>query len=321
MTNSFQECSNYSKYGGLDFNRLRSGPFEGPGIVIPPALPEDTYREIFMKDMTLNCSPGEYDLIRGIYEDFSVQFQKSIAELQSRGKSDLADLMKKRGYSIFYNDPRVTLKPGKVYLVGLNPGGRDTEDYDSEGDEDLEWWEAKERKLKHPFSSYLDDEWFQGRGEGNSPHQKNVCSVLSHLRNEIEPPEEAARSTCCVNLYFYRTPNVGKLQAYPMELLDCWLFHERFLEIVRPEIIICNGNADALSSFSVFREKFEKKQAVNCEPINKWRSVKWFVTPATWSAEKKLLIIGIPHLSRPYASVSAILKAINIAIEKASLNV
>jgi hypothetical protein len=41
--NTFQECINYSKYGGLDFNRLRSGPFEGPAIVIPPALPEDTY--------------------------------------------------------------------------------------------------------------------------------------------------------------------------------------------------------------------------------------------------------------------------------------
>ena len=43
MTNIFQECINYSKYGGLDFNRLRSGSFEGPAIVIPPALPEDTY--------------------------------------------------------------------------------------------------------------------------------------------------------------------------------------------------------------------------------------------------------------------------------------
>ena len=43
MTNTFQECINYSKYGGLDFNRLRLGPFEGPAIVIPPALPDDTY--------------------------------------------------------------------------------------------------------------------------------------------------------------------------------------------------------------------------------------------------------------------------------------
>ena len=27
----------------FDFDRLRSGPFEGPATVIPPALPEDTY--------------------------------------------------------------------------------------------------------------------------------------------------------------------------------------------------------------------------------------------------------------------------------------
>ena len=43
MTNTFQSCITSPKYGGLDFNRLRSGPFEGPAIVIPPALPEDTY--------------------------------------------------------------------------------------------------------------------------------------------------------------------------------------------------------------------------------------------------------------------------------------
>lgn len=47
--NTFQECINYSKYGGLDFNRLRSGPFEGPAIVIPPALPEDTYCPVMIK--------------------------------------------------------------------------------------------------------------------------------------------------------------------------------------------------------------------------------------------------------------------------------
>ena len=32
-----------SRIWNFGFNRLRSGPFEGPAIVIPPALPEDTY--------------------------------------------------------------------------------------------------------------------------------------------------------------------------------------------------------------------------------------------------------------------------------------
>ena len=43
MTNTFQEYINYSKYGGLDFNQLRAGLFDGPAIVIPQTLPEDTY--------------------------------------------------------------------------------------------------------------------------------------------------------------------------------------------------------------------------------------------------------------------------------------
>ena len=33
----------HQNVGQGSFFRLRSGPFEGPAIVIPPALPEDTY--------------------------------------------------------------------------------------------------------------------------------------------------------------------------------------------------------------------------------------------------------------------------------------
>ena len=47
MKNAFQGSINYLKYAGLDFTRLRSGPFEGPAIVIPPALPEDIYSDPF----------------------------------------------------------------------------------------------------------------------------------------------------------------------------------------------------------------------------------------------------------------------------------
>ena len=32
MTNTFAECITYPKYGDLHFNRLQSGPFEGPAI-------------------------------------------------------------------------------------------------------------------------------------------------------------------------------------------------------------------------------------------------------------------------------------------------
>lgn len=38
MTNTFQECINYPKYWGLEFDRLRSDPFEGPANVIPQTI-------------------------------------------------------------------------------------------------------------------------------------------------------------------------------------------------------------------------------------------------------------------------------------------
>lgn len=48
---------------GFYFNRLRSGPFEGPAIVIPPALPEDHYfcksfRHFFMETFTIESDRG-----------------------------------------------------------------------------------------------------------------------------------------------------------------------------------------------------------------------------------------------------------------------
>ena len=35
---------------GFDFDRLRSGPFEGPAIVKPPTLPGDAYFLILLRE-------------------------------------------------------------------------------------------------------------------------------------------------------------------------------------------------------------------------------------------------------------------------------
>jgi hypothetical protein len=41
----------------FDFDRLRSGPFEGPAIVKPPALPGDTYSNDFVCYQKQRCLP------------------------------------------------------------------------------------------------------------------------------------------------------------------------------------------------------------------------------------------------------------------------
>src|SRR3972149_11848147 len=52
---------------GFDFNRLRSGPFEGPAIVKPPALPGDTYSiDKSIKEICLKEGVGEQELRLGV---------------------------------------------------------------------------------------------------------------------------------------------------------------------------------------------------------------------------------------------------------------
>ena len=57
------------------FHRLRSGPFEGPATVKPPALPEDTY---FKKEIPRLCRGGSRTLrIPGVYLPLLLSFCRS----------------------------------------------------------------------------------------------------------------------------------------------------------------------------------------------------------------------------------------------------
>jgi hypothetical protein len=225
--------------------------------------------------------------------------------------------MMKMGYSVFYNDPRYTLARGDLYLIGLNPGGSGDYDYMREDTENVEWWIRMEGALEHPFSSYVDEEWILGRGKGGSPHQFNVRRLLGHICKG-EDINEVTRRSFATNLYFYRTPGGTELQKYPSELVDCWSYHERFLAIVKPKIIICNGNAEMFSAFSKMKEKVGQDKSIEREPINRIRSIKWFKADSNWSETSDVLVIGLPHLSRPHAGINDILKAVDSILEKTS---
>ncbi len=249
---------------------------------------------------------------------FRAQFESSVDELRQSGRHDLADLMQKRWYSIFYNDPRHTLKKGKLYLIGLNPGGADNCDYNTGKANMAEWWEHKEKREGKPYSAYYEGEWSQRLDAGQSPHQKNVRRLLHHLWNDVSK-ETATRYTFAANLCFFRTPNSKMLKQYPTwnKLLEyCWTHHERFLSIVQPEIIICNGYTEGLSSFWQMRRKLDQGSTTQCETINSVRKVKWFHTKLNDCDEPRTLVVGIPHLSRPCASIEDILAAVDRVIER-----
>jgi len=55
---------------GFDFDRLRSGPFEGPAIVKPPALPGDTYLNGSVLQYNLSTSNPELTILSFPDKDF-----------------------------------------------------------------------------------------------------------------------------------------------------------------------------------------------------------------------------------------------------------
>ena len=92
-----------------------------------------------------------------------------------------------------------TMKAGRYYLIGLNPGGS-PDDYQSLRKEMANW----EKCTKNAF---LDEAWKNKNGcypKGESPHQKRVRELCRIFGVEV-------RDVCASNWILARSPNAEAL--------------------------------------------------------------------------------------------------------------
>lgn len=227
-----------------------------------------------------------------IYDEFAEQFQESILAI-AKINPVLAKKINSRGYGLFNSDPRTTLTKGKMYVAALNPGGHDTSE-NSFYYECINSWDSN----KLGSNAYYDEFW--GQNNQFSLHQLNIRKILSLLLEK--PEEEATRNSFATNLYFYKTPDQIELDKYPFEIKDCWKYHEKFLEIVQPEIILGVGNGDD-SFFSELYRRRNLNVRIESFDLNPRRQVRAYRLD-------NQIVLGVPHLSRPYASIESILTGI-----------
>ena len=117
-----------------------------------------------------------------------------------------------------------TLGPGKLYLLGLNPG---------EGHDRYHHIGASLRDMpNHRSNTYIDDDW--GRGIGLHHTQQRVCYMLRALG--LEP-----RPVFATNLVFARSRMWTSAQAKLIPA--CLRVHQMFLEIVQPHTVLTFGKA------------------------------------------------------------------------------
>jgi hypothetical protein len=165
----------------------------------------------------------------------------------------------------------------------LNPGGKGIER------QTYEWWTTKVGPDK-PWSAYLDDDKWP------SSFQPRIQEFAEAAWGD----RTALRDKFSTNVIFERSGGRNQLGKKAIPLFDvCWLCHEQFLDVVRPEVIIALSNARDLSAFSLFKTKLQSERSLGRDiKIYGRFSIKGVEgTLDLPSGQLPVRLVGLPHPS------------------------
>lgn len=245
--------------------------------------------------------------LESVYNNVSQQ-HKSLYDSLKKTNSGLADTVKRSKFSIFYTNPFHTLKEGEIYYIGLNPGGNSDNVVFEE--DTLSFFREKDNSF---HCAYLDEVW-NSPIKGGSPLQYRTKNLLEMIQSKVEGKQNI-RDIFSTNINFFRSIDYNQLKQFDM-LDSCLTYHKDFFYIVKPKIIVCNGNGENNSAYSVLREFFwiftdEQKS------FRRGYAIKWFRTENT-SWNKNITVIGVPHMSR-YALTDVFNKEIEKILDNYNL--
>lgn len=154
-----------------------------------------------------------------------------------------------------------TLKPGRFYLMGYNPGGRA---------DNPALIGASLDQPRQTGNAWVDEYW--GPKDTWTTMQLRVHSVFAALGADL-------KLTFSTNALFLRSGSADKLEG-PWELWwsHCWPVHQIFLDVVRPKVIVCLGNPSTLellrtprrNSYRTFDRVWDKSQEENLSQGTSW---------------------------------------------------
>lgn len=168
-----------------------------------------------------------------------------------------------------------TLRPGRFYLLGYNPGGDPGKISTSLQDEIHNWGIDS-------VNAYLDEIWRHSPQAGGSPYQRNVQELCKAIG--ICP-----RKMCASNLFFVRSISALALKVNTVEVF--WPIHQAVLDIVKPDCIFAVG----LKTYKNIKQMigFEEKRTFH-SGHGAWLC---YVSGGTY-LNKQMKLIGFPHFSR-----------------------
>lgn len=200
--------------------------------------------------------------------------------------------------SVLYSSPE-TLKPGRFYFMAFNPGGEPT-------DNPKETIRAHTEILKEGHNAFLNENWSSDKRKyacGQAPHQKNVQALARLLGVQTE-------DLFATELIFLRSRRADGVN-YSELTKKCWPVHQWMMEIVRPSVIVSNGNADGKSAYTYVLNTFRDEGLfVNeLKPAPSGHGRFRLKAARVQGQQTVKTVLGIPHLSyyhvsnQPYNSI------------------
>jgi hypothetical protein len=204
----------------------------------------------------------------------SSSYERDVAAIVQKAEESLVTILDESG-TILYSSHE-TLKPGKYYFLGLNPGGVNA------GTDTIRQSLGNLGVLSE--NAYLDQDWgsnLRSTGKGCHRLQKNFKCLFEALG-------EDPRTVCASNLIFKRSTD-ARGAGYPAMAKLCWPVHEVILRVVRPRAIIAFGVTDTF--------QFVTEQ-LGGGPVQYSKSGHGDWAWGSLIKEGAPSIIGLPHLSR-----------------------
>jgi hypothetical protein len=227
------------------------------------------------------------DIIKELDSSLSAYYAEVMQRTKQKVSGEEYKKLENHHYSVFYTNPYNTLKQGDFYFLGLNPAGQGLDP------QDLFF-----KKERQDHCAYLHDKEWGTRGEIHRGRIKELLMKVLEYTDKPHP-EDDIKTIFSSNIYFLCSPSTKSLFKYDFDIEYFFNWHKRFLSLVKPKYIICNGNARGIvSAFGSIQAMLEVKNddvRVDHYTKSKMFNLKSFTT--TYNG-KKTIVIGVPHLSR-----------------------
>jgi hypothetical protein len=187
-----------------------------------------------------------------------------------------------RAGGILYSAAK-TLRPGQLYIMGLNPGGN------PENSQPHNIGKSLDQLPQRTCNAYIDEAWDSRARQlekGQAPLQRRIAFLAQSFGCALE-------DVCATNLIFMQTRSARDLD-FNRDAERCWPVHEMMLAMVRPKLILAFGNS-AISPYGYLRKMHSSASETKIPAGHGSWECKSFTTQI---AGAQASVVGFPHLSR-----------------------